>query len=429
MMSVSLCVTGSFSFVSMLVLNSICYGHTQEVRAVVTLQPNWPKIYREETISLRCEIENAGHSLWEYKWETNSSIKPSNGYEHRITAYVFHSGHYRCQGTNISGHQSSTNWSDPLNLKVHGYIPKPVLTVCPSWLSPGDSVSLNCRIEHPSAGWRFYWYKTVADLSQSTYKNVLLPGSINGTAEYSYIIPGQTARYVCRAQRGRYYSHFSEPKFVWSGAFDTAASLTVTPDRVQYFPSESISLNCEGNSTEWRVMRLTDTGPSRCHGWGTMAGSTCTIHSLQYSDAVYWCVTGSGDFSNAVNITVHTSRPESSSFTVTLFAGIIIGIFVVVLLLLVHRLTTSNSACSRRTTQTRSTDKDQQTNPRVSQDHVYSVLHPGDACIYDSIRGFDYTGNTGHDGQAKQCRGVTFDSAQLKAQGLNKRSELDDQTL
>ena len=100
--------------------------------------------------------------------------------------------------------------------------PQPVLTVSPLWLSPGDSVTLNCELQHPSAGWRFYWYKTVPELSDRySYSSELLPDSTNGTEQDSYIIHGQThtAGYKCRAGRGDsvYYTDYSKPKFVWSG--------------------------------------------------------------------------------------------------------------------------------------------------------------------------------------------------------------------
>uniref|UniRef100_A0A8C4I0J7 Ig-like domain-containing protein n=1 Tax=Dicentrarchus labrax TaxID=13489 RepID=A0A8C4I0J7_DICLA len=185
----------------------------------------------------------------------------------------------------------------------------PVLTVSPLWLSPGDSVTLNCSIKDPSAGWRFYWYKAVPDLS-SYYSYEMLPGNRNGTEQDSYIVhgPTHTAGYKCRAGRGDpvYYTDYSEPKIVWSGGqFVSVSSLTVSPDRVQHFTSDSVSVNCEGNSTEWRVMRFKENSyHSYCSSWGTMNGSTCNIYSNQQSDAVYWCESGSGEFSNAVNITI-----------------------------------------------------------------------------------------------------------------------------
>ena len=98
--------------------------------------------------------------------------------------------------------------------------PRPVLTVSPSWLSAGASVTLNCRVKDQSAGWRFYWYKTVPDPSDNFYSYELLPGSSSGTEQDSYIVDGQThtAGYVCRAGRGDpvFYTDYSQPQFVWS---------------------------------------------------------------------------------------------------------------------------------------------------------------------------------------------------------------------
>ncbi|RVE60377.1 hypothetical protein OJAV_G00180250 [Oryzias javanicus] len=187
--------------------------------------------------------------------------------------------------------------------------PKPVLRVSRWWLSPGSSVTLSCEVEHESAGWSFYWYKAVPDLSHksASYSYELLPASSNGTADNSYIIHGQThtAGYVCRAGRGEphVYTLYSQPHFVWSGDLHPSASLSVSPDRVQHFTSDSVSLTCEGNSAEWRVGRfLFDEELTFCSGWGKMNGSTCHAGELWSSTGVYWCESGSA-FSNAVNIT------------------------------------------------------------------------------------------------------------------------------
>ncbi|KAK1890428.1 Sialoadhesin [Dissostichus eleginoides] len=137
-----------------------------------------------------------------------------------------------------------------LNLLYRGQAqerPQPVLTVSPSWPSPGASVTLNCRVDHPSAGWSFYWYKAVPQKSDYSYSYELLPGSENGTEQDLFIIDGQThtAGYVCRAGREDrvFYSSYSKPKFVWSGDLNSAASLTVSPDSVQHFTKTSVSLS------------------------------------------------------------------------------------------------------------------------------------------------------------------------------------------
>ncbi|XP_030609284.1 uncharacterized protein LOC115796933 [Archocentrus centrarchus] len=301
-------------------------------RPVVTLHPNWPEIYRGETFTLKCELPGRD-TEWDYEWETTSLYKPPKQNKFRISTaspLVSHSGHYWCKGRVKSAQQNSTMWSGSFELKLHGQT-QPVLTVSPSWLSPGASVTLNCEVKHPSAGWSFYWYKAVSQISNMYYSSYmrftrihydrwrhlyryeLLPGSISGTAQDSYIIDGQThtAGYVCRAGRGdpEYHTDHSEPKFVWSADFHSAASLTVSPNRVQHLIYESVSLTCSVNSSSWRVMRFDEHGylsqlPD-CPNWRTMTRSTCNIERHRHRAAVYWCETESGEFSNGVNITLH----------------------------------------------------------------------------------------------------------------------------
>ncbi|CAI5669098.1 unnamed protein product [Oreochromis niloticus] len=285
---------------------SVRIDTTVSNRPVVTLYPNWSEIYRGENITVRCEI-HGGDTEWDYEWETNSTIKPPNQNEYRIrSASSSNSGNYRCRGRMKSSQHETTEWSDSVTLTVSDNKPRPVLTVSPSWLSPGASVTLNCEVEHPSAGWSFYWYKAVPDLSEKSSSYELLPDG-SGTAQDSYIIHGQThtAGYVCRAGRGdpEYHTDHSQPKFVWSADVHSAASLTVSPDRVQHFTSDSVSLTCEGNFTEWRVRKFSEDGRlySDCR---RMTGSTCNINTSKSDTGVYWCESGSGEFSSAVNITV-----------------------------------------------------------------------------------------------------------------------------
>uniref|UniRef100_A0AAQ6IAS8 Ig-like domain-containing protein n=1 Tax=Anabas testudineus TaxID=64144 RepID=A0AAQ6IAS8_ANATE len=252
----------------------------------VTLQPDWSQIFSGEKITVRCEIQGGGDTEWDYEWKTPQSTSHQTHVNYwTLSVSESSSGNYMCRGRNRRDSYSSTQWSKNFTLTVSDK-PQSVLTVSPSWLSPGASVTLKCEVEHPSAGWRFYWYKTD-----------------------SYVVHGQThtAGYVCRAGRGEpvFYTEHSKPTFVWSGDFPPSASLTVSPDRVQHFTSDSVSLSCEGNSTEWRVRRFPeDSYLSLCSDWGTMTGSTCNISGLN-SSAVYWCESGSGQFTNSVNITGH----------------------------------------------------------------------------------------------------------------------------
>uniref|UniRef100_A0AAX7SP63 Ig-like domain-containing protein n=1 Tax=Astatotilapia calliptera TaxID=8154 RepID=A0AAX7SP63_ASTCA len=268
-------------------------------KPTVTLQP---QIYSGDTVTVRCEIQGGEGAQWRYEWRRGQKNIRGTSSEYTVTVTESDGEGYSCRGRRD---YLLTEWSDIIRLTVLNE-PRPVLTVSPSWLSPGASVTLNCEVEHPSAGWSFYWYKAVPDLSEKSSSYELLPDG-SGTAQDSYIIHGQThtAGYVCRAGRGdpEYHTDHSQPKFVWSaGQFvSLSASLTVSPDRVQHFNSDSVSLTCEGNFTEWRVRKFSDGRLSDCR---RMTGSTCNINTSKSDTGVYWCESGSGEFSSAVNITV-----------------------------------------------------------------------------------------------------------------------------
>ncbi|XP_034413214.1 uncharacterized protein LOC117747834 [Cyclopterus lumpus] len=298
------CVPGLF------LMNILLYcGHAQETS--LSIDPNRSTFFTGESVTFTCDVRMGepfnNPKLWDcsiirngHKFLSNTLNKIS------ISLTPEYSGEYQCVATckivsliRIESNTISITVSDK---------PKPVLTVSPLWPSPGDSVTLTCRVEHPSAGWRFFWYQVVPKLESYSYE--LLPGSSTGTEEDSFIVHGQThtAGYVCRAGRGDplFYSSYSEPQFIWSGDFHPAASLTVSPPRMQFFSKESLSLSCEGNSTEWRVRRFIKYDHlAYCSSWGTMTGSTCSINSNGIS-GVYWCESETGQFSNAANITVQS---------------------------------------------------------------------------------------------------------------------------
>ncbi|CAI5682897.1 unnamed protein product [Oreochromis niloticus] len=206
-------------------------------------------------------------------------------------------------------------WSASFQLKIV-YERRPVLTVSPSWLSPGASVTLNCEVEHPSAGWSFYWYKAVPDLSEKSSSYELLPDG-SGTAQDSYIIHGQThtAGYVCRAGRGdpEYHTDHSQPKFVWSAD----AVLTIEPSWSSFFTGESVTFKCdmnEGKDSDWyyqfkkdgqeflsygskkdhklQIISTRDSGEYQC------SGSSVSSHHIKNS--------------NTVSITVLADKPRAT---------------------------------------------------------------------------------------------------------------------
>ncbi|KAM9717521.1 Fc receptor-like protein 4 [Menidia menidia] len=282
---------------------------TLSPKPTVVLQPSWTLIYRGETVTATCQIEEGGGGAqWKYEWRPKRFNFPETSREIRVSD----SGGFSCRGRRDEF--SITEWSDVITVTVAEQ-PRPVLSVSPSWLSPGASVTLSCELQHQDAGWSFSWYKAVPDRSEESYRYELLPVNTTGAEQGSYILHGQThtAGYVCRAGRGEpeYHSHNSRPQFVWSADLHPAASLTVSPNRVQHFRRDSVSLICGGNSTTWRVKRFTVTGYLlNCFSWGTMTGSRCEKQLSSSGDGVFWCESESGEFSNAVNISVQANYDD-----------------------------------------------------------------------------------------------------------------------
>ncbi|KAI9522169.1 hypothetical protein NQZ68_038805 [Dissostichus eleginoides] len=275
----------------------------------LTLKTNWSTLYTGETVTLACDKSDGQDTDWSYTFTRNHSKLASCKTKKSSCSFKLtknDNGQYQCSVFQTK--TNSTNQSNIVSLTVLDN-PKPALNVSRSWLSPGASVTLNCSVTDTAAGWRFYWYKAVANLSiNSNYGYELLPGKSNRTENNIYVVNGQThtAGYVCRAGRGNpvHYCWYSKPKFVWSGD-SHAPSVKVSPDRVQHFSSEPVSLSCEGN--QWRMVRFTEAGHlSNCSDWGRKNGSTWIIKNLRNKTAVYWCEFASGEFSNAVNITIQS---------------------------------------------------------------------------------------------------------------------------
>uniref|UniRef100_A0A673CIH3 Ig-like domain-containing protein n=1 Tax=Sphaeramia orbicularis TaxID=375764 RepID=A0A673CIH3_9TELE len=176
------------------------------------------------------------------------------------------------------------------------------LTVCPTGVREERKVH---NMFQQDGVVLFRYQNVTGDMTRVEYHVYeLLPGSINGTTQNVYIVHGQThtAGYLCRGGRGDplYYTEYSEPTFVWSGDLQSSLSLKVNPDRAQHFTDDDVFLSCEGNSTEWRIMWSDDFFLHSCY----MTGNTCRFSSYFDTHRLFWCESGSGEFSNGVNITI-----------------------------------------------------------------------------------------------------------------------------
>ncbi|KAK7912976.1 hypothetical protein WMY93_013187 [Mugilogobius chulae] len=185
--------------------------------AVVKPEPDWTQVFVGESLSLRCDVKEKENSQWTYEWKRSGITLSTTTREYTLSNLSkSDSGNYICRETREA--YQITLWSQEIRLQV---IDKavPVLSVSPSWLSPGASVSLKCNITAPSAGWRFYWYRAVP-LPSGLYSYELLTGLTSGTAHASFSVHdlSSTTGFVCRAARGNpeFFTEYSPPGFIWS---------------------------------------------------------------------------------------------------------------------------------------------------------------------------------------------------------------------
>ncbi|AWO97272.1 putative Fc receptor-like protein 5-like isoform 2 [Scophthalmus maximus] len=89
-----------------------------------------------------------------------------------------------------------------------------------------------------------------------------------------------------------------------------SATLSIHPDRSQFYRYETLTLNCavSGNFSGWTLRRNTSSGTflSSEDGWCRQNGSSCINPSTFTSDnGVFWCESDEGCRSNVLSITVN----------------------------------------------------------------------------------------------------------------------------
>ncbi|XDV19096.1 hypothetical protein PO909_024662 [Leuciscus waleckii] len=273
-------------------------------KAVVMVRPD-ERVFRGETVTLRCDIKWGGDTEWTYRWEiegTNNQYKNTvsrtSTQELNISSVdLFHRGKYTCTG---QIHTQRSQRSDAVTLTVSAEAQASVRVSPQPWLTEGESVTLICEVSGSSKGWTFSWFRDHDHLSDSSR-------GAGGSYTLSPAALQHTGVYTCRAERGRpaYYTHNSSSQTLWITGVSASVSLVINPSRSQHFSSDSLSLSCEdqSNSAGWTVRRYTDKDTQTCT---KQTGSGCVMDSLSTSDTgVYWCESESGEKRRPRNITVH----------------------------------------------------------------------------------------------------------------------------
>ncbi|XP_047453280.1 Fc receptor-like protein 5 [Mugil cephalus] len=278
-------------------------------KAVVTRQHNWPQIFRDEKITLTCEVQGGEDTEWKYEWRTprSSSHWTDNKYW-TFTASESSSGDYMCRSRLRDDSYSSTEWSEAITLSVSATKPKARLSADTRDIPVGGSVTLTCSVE-PSAGWKYEWFPRSTDTSEVQVKT--------NDGENRVISVSQGGIYRCRGGRGEpvYYTDHSDPVTI-KITFSNKPVVTRQHNWPQIFRGEEITLTCEvqgGEDTEW------------IYDWRTPRSSThwtnnkyWTFTASESSSGDYMCRSrlrddsySSTEWSEAIALSVSATKPKA----------------------------------------------------------------------------------------------------------------------
>uniref|UniRef100_A0A3Q3EBR3 Ig-like domain-containing protein n=1 Tax=Labrus bergylta TaxID=56723 RepID=A0A3Q3EBR3_9LABR len=234
-------------------------------------------------VTLTCDVSSSSGWKYYFGYRADKSSNPSSIHDVSSAGQINVSkeGLYWCRGER----------GNPVYYTEDTVANKAVVTLHPNWseIYYKESITLRCEIKDgDDAEWEYEW-KTSNSFKPPKEKEYSI-----GPADTSH-----SGNYSCKGRKKSDQSPTDLP---------SSASLTVSPERVQHFTSDSVSLECKGNSTQWRVKFQEDSFLADCSLRDTMTGSTCTIEEYRLRNNVYWCESGSGEFSNAVNITKQKSE-------------------------------------------------------------------------------------------------------------------------
>ncbi|XP_076850342.1 leukocyte immunoglobulin-like receptor subfamily A member 3 [Brachyhypopomus gauderio] len=277
-----------------------CYCSTERPKPVVSIDPD-THVFVGETVTLRCTKMGGSVSWWWYSWKKEGSDSVVSDAQVYIISPVTesHAGKYTCTG---GSHNFYT--SDAVTLTVSDK-PKPTVSMSPqSSVYTGDTVTLSCEVQ-PSVRWTFYWYRKHAQVTDwiSVYKYTK---TINQKEIHVGIF-----KYVCYAQRGNFYTYYSDVEITVTER--PTAVVSIEPDP-QVFVGETVTLTCNidgGGVTTWQYSWNEEGSYRHVH-----SGQVFTISDIESHRDKYTC-RGTEDggsryshTSDAVTLTVSAVKPK-----------------------------------------------------------------------------------------------------------------------
>ncbi|XP_076159897.1 Fc receptor-like protein 2 [Alosa pseudoharengus] len=186
----------------------------------------------------------------------------------------------------------------------------PELTVQPSRVFSGETVTLTCAIQ-PSSGWTYKWFK------RGLYGLMSLKTSETNTYTISRATMSDQGEYRCYGVRESSGIHSPHSNTVQITVEASKPKVTLSPDH-QLLTGDSVTLRCELGASSGLVFywyRDTQTSDPVAQ----TDGNSYSISSVKVSDGgQYWCRAGRGDpvfytqYSDAAEIKVTDVSPKAS---------------------------------------------------------------------------------------------------------------------
>ncbi|XP_015255950.1 PREDICTED: high affinity immunoglobulin gamma Fc receptor I-like [Cyprinodon variegatus] len=235
------CESGSADF-----SNAVNITVQDKHHSIILVSPALP-VTEGDPVTLSCRDKEQKLLSNVFFYHNNKLIHNDSREELKISAVSkSDEGFYKCEH---SGKESPQSW-----MAVRDK-PQPVLSVSPSWLSPGASVTLSCGgLEHPSAGWRFFWYKMVPAKSSSSY---ISKATVTLQPNWSQIFRGEKVTLRCEIHGGGGAQ--------WTYEWRPTSRNSPTSSEYRITAADSGEYKCRGRTdvftiTKWGVLRLAVSG-------------------------------------------------------------------------------------------------------------------------------------------------------------------------